>query len=415
MLGRIGYRVLQTGKFGASSTRFTSTFNYKDALGLNEQLTEDEQALMNSAHDYCQEKLLPRVTQAYREEKFDSTLIPEMGAMGLLGAPYQGYGCAGTTNVGYGLLAREVERVDSGYRSTMSVQTSLVIGPIYNYGSKEQKEKYIPDLASGKKIGCFGLTEPNHGSNPGGMETKATWDANSKTYRLNGTKTWISNSPVADVFIVWARSDKHENKIKGFILEKGMKGLSAPKIEGKLSLRASITGQIAMDDVRVPEENLLPNISGLAGPFGCLNNARLGIAWGALGAAEECFHLARQYAIDRKQFGKPLAQTQLIQLKFADMLTEISLGLQAALRVTRLKDEGKILPEQISIIKRNNCGKALEIARKARDVLGGNGIVDEYHIIRHMINLETVNTYEGTHDIHALILGRAITGLQAFQ
>ncbi|PAV56758.1 hypothetical protein WR25_05019 isoform A [Diploscapter pachys] len=395
MLGRVWYRVLQTGKFGASSTRFTSTFNYKDALGLNEQLTEDEQALMNSAHDYCQEKLLPRVTQAYREEKFDSTLIPEMGAMGLLGAPYQGYGCAGTTNVGYGLLAREVERVDSGYRSTMSVQTSLVIGPIYNYGSKEQKEKYIPDLASGKKIGCFGLTEPNHGSNPGGMETKATWDANSKTYRLNGTKTWISNSPVADVFIVWARSDKHENKIKGFILEKGMKGLSAPKIEGKLSLRASITGQIAMDDVRVPEENLLPNISGLAGPFGCLNNARLGIAWGALGAAEECFHLARQYAIDRKQFGKPLAQTQLIQLKFADMLTEISLGLQAALRVTRLKDEGKILPEQISIIKRNNCGKALEIARKARDVLGGNGIVDEYHIIRHMINLETVNTYEG--------------------
>ncbi|PAV56759.1 hypothetical protein WR25_05019 isoform B [Diploscapter pachys] len=363
MLGRVWYRVLQTGKFGASSTRFTSTFNYKDALGLNEQLTEDEQALMNSAHDYCQEKLLPRVTQAYREEKFDSTLIPEMGAMGLLGAPYQGYGCAGTTNVGYGLLAREVERVDSGYRSTMSVQTSLVIGPIYNYGSKEQKEKYIPDLASGKKIGCFGLTEPNHGSNPGGMETKATWDANSKTYRLNGTKTWISNSPVADVFIVWARSDKHENKIKGFILEKGMKGLSAPKIEGKLSLRASITGQIAMDDVRVPEENLLPNISGLAGPFGCLNNARLGIAWGALGAAEECFHLARQYAIDRKQFGKPLAQTQLIQLKFADMLTEISLGLQAALRVTRLKDEGKILPEQISIIKRNNCGKALEIAR----------------------------------------------------
>ncbi|PAV61614.1 hypothetical protein WR25_00646 isoform B [Diploscapter pachys] len=407
MLGRIGYRVLQTGKFGASSTRFTSTFNYKDALGLNEQLTEDEQALMNSAHDYCQEKLLPRVTQAYREEKFDSTLIPEMGAMGLLGAPYQGYGCAGTTNVGYGLLAREVERVDSGYRSTMSVQTSLVIGPIYNYGSKEQKEKYIPDLASGKKIGCFGLTEPNHGSNPGGMETKATWDANSKTYRLNGTKTWISNSPVADVFIVWARSDKHENKIKGFILEKGMKGLSAPKIEGKLSLRASITGQIAMDDVRVPEENLLPNISGLAGPFGCLNNARLGIAWGALGAAEECFHLARQYAIDRKQFGKPLAQTQLIQLKFADMLTEISLGLQAALRVTRLKDEGKILPEQISIIKRNNCGKALEIARKARDVLGGNGIVDEYHIIRHMINLETVNTYEGMpHFCNSLVYSR---------
>lgn len=357
---------------------------------------------------------MPRVTEAYRTEKFDPSLIPEMGSMGLLGAPYQGYGCAGTSTVGYGLIAREVERVDSGYRSTMSVQTSLVIGPIYNYGSEDQKQKYIPDLASGKKIGCFGLTEPNHGSNPGGMETKATWDETTKTYKLNGSKTWISNSPVSDVMVVWARSARHNNKIKGFILERGMKGLTTPKIEGKLSLRASITGQIAMDDVPVPEENLLPNAEGLQGPFGCLNNARLGIAWGALGAAEECFHLARQYTLDRQQFGRPLAQNQLMQLKMADMLTEISLGLQGCLRVSRLKDEGKVQSEQISIIKRNSCGKALEVARKARDMLGGNGIVDEYHIMRHMVNLETVNTYEGTHDVHALILGRAITGLNGF-
>ncbi|VDM58733.1 unnamed protein product [Angiostrongylus costaricensis] len=391
-----------------------SSFNFRDPFDISSQLTEDEKDLMESARTYCQEKLLPRITKAYRDEIYDPTLILEMGKMGLLGAPYKGYGCAGTSTVGYGLIAREVERVDSGYRSTMSVQTSLVIGPIYNYGTEEQKQKYIPGLANGELVGCFGLTEPNHGSNPVGMETKARWDDKTKTYCLSGTKSWISNSPVADVMIVWARSDKHENDIKGFILEKGMDGLTTPKIEGKLSLRASITGQIAMDDVPVPECNLLPNVKGLLGPFGCLNNARLGIAFGALGAAEECFHLARQYALERFQFGRPLAQNQLIQLKFADMLTEITLGLQACLRVARLKDEGLVTPEQISMIKRNSCGKSLEIARKARDILGGNGIVDEYHVMRHMINLETVNTYEGTHDIHALILGRAITGLNAF-
>ncbi|KAF8362567.1 hypothetical protein PRIPAC_89490, partial [Pristionchus pacificus] len=392
-----------------------ASFNFTDAFDLASQLNDEERTLMESSREYCQGKLLPRVTEAYRQEKYDPTLIPEMGKMGLLGVPYQGYGCAGASTVGYGLVAREVERVDSGYRSTMSVQTSLVIGPIYNYGSDAQKEKWIPGLASGDLVGCFGLTEPNHGSNPGGMETKAKWDEKTKTYRLTGTKTWISNSPVADVVVVWARSDRHNNKIKGFVLERGMEGLTTPKIEGKLSLRASVTGQIAMDEVPVPEANLLPKVEGLAGPFGCLNNARLGIAFGALGAAEDCFHRSRQYALDRNQFGKPLAQTQLIQLKFADMLTEISLGLQGCLRVARLKDEGLVQAEQISIIKRNSCGKALDIARKARDILGGNGIVDEYHVIRHMINLETVNTYEGTHDIHALILGRAITGLQAFQ
>uniref|UniRef100_A0A0K0FY35 glutaryl-CoA dehydrogenase (ETF) n=1 Tax=Strongyloides venezuelensis TaxID=75913 RepID=A0A0K0FY35_STRVS len=412
--------MINAGKLLKHSTtlkniRWSSNFNYKDAFILDEQLTEDELALKEQVHAYCQEKLLPRVTKAYREEKFDPTLIPEMGSMGLLGCPYEGYGCAGVSNVGYGLIAREVERVDSGYRSTMSVQTSLVIGPIYNYGSESQKEKYIPQLSSGKKIGCFGLTEPDHGSNPAGMETKAIWDEKNKTYRLHGTKTWITNSPIADIMIVWARSDRHNNSIKGFILERGMEGLTTPKIEGKLSLRASVTGQISMDSVPVPEENLLPNAHGISGPFGCLNNARLGIAWGALGAAESCFHIARDYALERKQFGKPLAQTQLIQLKFANMLTEITLGLQGCLRVTRLKDEGKVQPEQISMVKRNSCGKALEIARLSRDILGGNGIVDEYHIMRHLVNLETVNTYEGTHDIHALILGRGITGLQAFQ
>ncbi|KAJ1346130.1 hypothetical protein KIN20_000837 [Parelaphostrongylus tenuis] len=415
MLSTINTKFLRKALSGTTAAIRNSSFNFRDPFDISSQLTEDERDLMESARTYCQEKLLPRITKAYRENVlYDPTLIPEMGKMGLLGAPYQGYGCAGTTTVGYGLIAREVERVDSGYRSTMSVQTSLVIGPIYNYGTEEQKQKYIPRLASGELVGCFGLTEPNHGSNPSGMETKARWDDKTKTYRLSGTKTWISNSPVADVFIVWAKSDKHNNDIKGFILEKGMEGLTAPKIEGKLSLRASITGQIAMDDVPVPECNLLPNVRGLAGPFGCLNNARMGIAFGALGAAEECFHLARQYALDRSQFGRPIAQNQLIQLKFADMLTEITLGLQACLRVARLKDEGLVTPELISMIKRNSCGKSLEIARKARDILGGNGIVDEYHVMRHMINLETVNTYEGTHDIHALILGRAITGLNAF-
>jgi glutaryl-CoA dehydrogenase len=394
---------------------YSTTFDYQDAFGLHEQLTDEENALRIQTHDYCQAKLLPRVIKAYREESFDPKVIPEMGEMGLLGAPYEGYGCAGVSSVAYGLIAREVERVDSGYRSTMSVQTSLVIGPIYNYGSEEQKQKYIPDLAAGKKIGAFGLTEPNAGSDPSSMETKAIWDESSKTYKLSGTKTWISNASVADTFVVWAKSDRHGGKIKGFILERGWKGLETPKILGKLSLRASVTGQIAMDEVRVPEENLLPNAEGLAGPFGCLNNARLGISWGALGAAEACLYYAREYALERKQFGKPLAQFQLVQLKFADMLTEISLGLQACLRVSRLKDEGRLPPELISLVKRNSCGKSLEIARKARDILGGNGIVDEYHIIRHMANLETVNTYEGTHDIHALILGRAITGLQAFK
>ncbi|KAK6029795.1 acyl-CoA dehydrogenase protein [Ostertagia ostertagi] len=415
MLSRVARGFLQFSPCRIPIVRNSSSFNFLDAFDFNSQLSDEERDLMFSTHEYCQEKLQPRIISAYREEKFDPTLIPEMGKMGLLGAPYQGYGCAGTTTVGYGLIAREIERVDSGYRSTMSVQTSLVIGPIYNYGTEEQKQKYIPGLASGELVGCFGLTEPNHGSDPAGMETRARWDEKTKTYRLSGTKTWISNSPVADVFIVWARSDKHNNDVKGFILEKGMDGLTAPKIEGKLSLRASVTGQIAMDEVPVPEANLLPNVRGLGGPFGCLNNARFGIAFGTLGAAESCFHLARQYALDRSQFGRPLAQTQLIQLKFADMLTEITLGLQGCLRVARLKDEGKATPEMISLIKRNSCGKSLDIARKARDILGGNGIVDEYHVMRHMLNLETVNTYEGTHDIHALVLGRAITGLQAFQ
>nr|CAD2200357.1 unnamed protein product [Meloidogyne enterolobii] len=394
---------------------YQSNFDYLDALCLNDQLTEEERTLRDQARIYCTERLMPRVTQAFREEKFDPTLIPELGKMGFLGAPYKGYGCAGVSTVGYGLLTRELERVDSGYRSIMSVQTSLVIGPLFQYGSEEQKQKYIPSLASGEKIGAFGITEPNHGSNPAGMETKAVWDEKEKVYKLSGAKSWISNSPVADIFIIWARSDKHENAVKGFILEKGMPGLETPKIEGKISLRTSITGQILMDEVAVPEENLLPGATGLSGPFGCLNNARLGISWGALGAAEACFQAARDYAMDRTQFNKPIAGTQLVQLKLADMLSEISIGLQACLRVSRLKDEGKVAPEQISLIKRNSCGKALDIARKARDILGGNGIVDEYHIMRHMVNLESVNTYEGTHDIHALILGKAITGIQAFQ
>ncbi|KAI6203572.1 hypothetical protein M3Y94_00572900 [Aphelenchoides besseyi] len=416
LVDRILHRfVLRSGNLHIRQLRCNSSFNYLDAFDLDTQLTEEERSLKDEVRGYCQEKLLPRVISAFRNEEYDPTLIPEMGKMGLLGAPYKGYGCAEVSSVGYGLIAREVERVDSGYRSTMSVQTSLVIGPIYNYGSEAQKEKYIPQLVTGEKIGCFGLTEPNHGSNPAGMETKAKWDENKKVYRISGSKTWITNSPVADVFIIWARSDRHNNAIKGFILEKGMKGLTAPKIGGKVSLRSSITGQIAMDEVEVSEEQLMPNVEGLMGPFGCLNNARLGIAFGALGAAEACFHAAREYALERQQFGKPLAATQLVQLKFADMLTEISLGLQGCLRVARLKDEGRVTGEQISLVKRNSCGKALDVARKARDILGGNGIVDEYHVIRHLVNLETVNTYEGTHDIHALILGRAITGLQAFK
>jgi glutaryl-CoA dehydrogenase len=385
-------------------------FVWEDPLLLSAQLTEEERMVRDAAHSYAQEKLLPRITQAFRHETSDPSIFREMGELGLLGTTIEGYGCAGLNYVCYGLIAREVESVDSGYRSMMSVQSSLVMYPIYTYGSEAQREKYLPKLATGEWIGCFGLTEPNHGSDPGSMETRAKTVAGG--YKLHGAKMWISNSPIADVFVVWAKND--EGKIRGFILEKGMKGLTAPKIEGKFSLRASITGEIVMDEVFVPEENLLPNVQGLAGPFGCLNSARYGIAWGALGAAEFCWHAARQYVLDRKQFGRPLAANQLIQKKLADMQTEITLGLQGCLRLGRMKDEGIAAPEITSIMKRNSCGKALDIARMARDMHGGNGIVDEFHVIRHVLNLETVNTYEGTHDVHALILGRAITGIQAF-
>ncbi len=388
-------------------------FDWEDPLLLDEQLTEDERMIRDTARDYAQEKLLPRVIEAYAHEKTDASIFNEMGELGLLGVTLpEDYGCAGASYVAYGLVAREVERVDSGYRSMMSVQSSLVMYPIYAYGSEAQRKKYLPKLASGEWIGCFGLTEPDAGSDPAGMKTRAEKVADG--YRLTGSKMWISNSPIADVFVVWAKSAAHDNEIRGFVLEKGMKGLSAPKIEGKLSLRASITGEIVMDGVVVSEDHLLPNVSGLKGPFGCLNRARYGISWGVLGAAEDCMHRARQYTLDRVQFGKPLAQTQLIQKKLADAMTDISLGLQASLRVGRLFDEGKLAPEMISIVKRNNCGKALDIARAARDMHGGNGISQDYHVMRHAQNLETVNTYEGTHDVHALILGRAITGLQAF-
>lgn len=368
--------------------------------------------IRDSFRTYCQEKLMPRILMANRNEVFHREIVSEMGEMGVLGPTIKGYGCAGTSYVAYGLIAREVERVDSGYRSAMSVQSSLVMHPINAYGTEEQKQKYLPKLARGEILGCFGLTEPNHGSDPGGMETRAKYNPSSRTYTLTGSKTWITNSPVADIAVVWAKCD--DGKVRGFILERGMKGLSTPKIEGKFSLRASATGMILMDEVEVPEENLLPKASGLGGPFGCLNNARYGIAWGALGAAEFCFHAARQYTLDRIQFGVPLARNQLMQKKMADMLTEIAIGLQSCLQLGRLIDEKKASPEMISMLKRNSCGKALDIARQARDMLGGNGIADEYHIIRHVMNLEAVNTYEGTHDIHALILGRAITGLQSF-
>jgi glutaryl-CoA dehydrogenase len=385
-------------------------FDWQDPLLLREELTEEERMVQETAYQYAQEQLLPRVTEAFRNEHTDPEIFREMGDLGLLGATMDGYGCVNMGYVSYGLIAREVERVDSGYRSMMSVQSSLVMYPIYAYGTEAQKEKYLPKLAAGELIGCFGLTEPNSGSDPASMSTRArTADGG---YVLNGSKTWITNSPIADVFIVWAKDD--EGVIRGFILEKGMKGLSAPKIEGKFSLRASITGEIVMDDVFVPEENLLPEASGLSGPFGCLNRARYGIAWGCLGAAEFCWHGALQYVLDRKQFGRPLAANQLIQKKLADMQTEITLGLHACLRLGRLFDEGKAAPEAISLLKRNNCGKALDIARVSRDMHGGNGISDEYHVIRHLLNLESVNTYEGTHDIHALILGRAQTGIQAF-
>jgi glutaryl-CoA dehydrogenase len=393
-------------------------FDWQDPFLLREQLTDDERAVQDAAHQFCQDKLQTRVLMAARHEKFDREIMNEAGAMGFLGCTIEGYGCSGLNYVSYGLVAREVERVDSGYRSAISVQSSLVMHPINEYGSEAQKQKFLPKLATGEWVGCFGLTEPNHGSDPASMITRAK--PVDGGYQLNGAKMWITNSPIAEVFIVWAKIANPDGTvggqeaIHGFILEKGMKGLTAPKIEGKMSLRASITGEIVMDNVFVPEANLLPNVSGLKGPFGCLNKARYGIAWGALGAAEFCWHAARQYTLDRQQFGRPLAQTQLIQKKLADMQTEITLGLQGCLRVGRLMDEGKAVPEMVSLIKRNSCGKSLDIARMARDMHGGNGIHDEYHVIRHMINLETVNTYEGTHDVHALILGRAQTGLQAF-
>jgi glutaryl-CoA dehydrogenase len=391
------------------------SFQWDDAFLLNEQLSDDERAIVDAAHNFCQEKLQTRVLMAARHEKFDREIMNEFGSMGFLGSTIDGYGCAGLNYVSYGLVAREVERVDSGYRSAMSVQSSLVMHPIHEYGSEAQRQKYLPKLATGEWVGCFGLTEPNHGSDPASMITRAK--PVDGGFIMKGAKMWITNAPIADVFVVWAKLEGEgdgQSAIRGFILEKGMKGLTAPKIEGKMSLRASITGEIVMDDVFVPEENMLPNVSGLKGPFGCLNKARYGIAWGALGAAEDCWHRARQYTMDRVQFGRPLAQNQLIQKKLADMQTEITLGLQGCLRVGRLMDEGKSVPEMISLIKRNSCGKALDVARMARDMHGGNGIHDEYHVIRHMINLETVNTYEGTHDVHALILGRAQTGLQAF-
>ncbi len=385
-------------------------FQWEDALLLEDQLTEEERMVRDSAYAYCQEKLLSRVLTANREERFDREIMSEMGELGLLGCTIEGYGCAGLSHVAYGLVAREVERVDSGYRSAMSVQSSLVMHPIYAYGTDEQKEKYLPKLATGEWVGCFGLTEPDAGSDPASMKTRAKKVDGG--YILKGSKMWITNSPIADICVVWAKDDADD--IRGFVLEKDMKGLSMPKIHGKFSLRASITGEIVMDDVFVPDENLLPHVKGLKGPFGCLNKARYGIAWGAMGAAEFCWHAARQYTLDRKQFNRPLAATQLVQLKLANMQTEISLGLQAALRVGRLMDEGRAAPEMISLIKRNNCGKALDIARISRDMHGGNGIADEFHVIRHVMNLEAVNTYEGTHDVHALILGRAQTGIQAF-
>ncbi|MEL6773994.1 MAG: acyl-CoA dehydrogenase [Pseudomonadota bacterium] len=399
----------------AASTPASSKarFAWDDPFVLEDQLTDEERMIRDSARAYAEEKLAPRVIEAYATENTDPEIFREMGEMGLLGVTIpEEYGGVGAGYVAYGLIAREVERVDSGYRSMMSVQSSLVMYPIHAYGSEAQRQKYLPKLTSGEWIGCFGLTEPDAGSDPAGMKTKAV-----KTdggYRLTGAKTWISNSPLADVFVVWAKSEAHGGAIRGFVLEKGMPGLSAPKIEGKLSLRASITGEIVMEGVEVGEDAILPNVEGLKGPFGCLNRARYGISWGAMGAAEFCWHAARQYTLDRVQFGRPLAQTQLVQKKLADMQTEIALGLQASLRVGRLFDEGKMAPEMISIVKRNNAGKALDIARMARDMHGGNGISGEYQVMRHMVNLETVNTYEGTHDIHALILGRAQTGLQAF-
>jgi glutaryl-CoA dehydrogenase len=387
-----------------------AAFDWTDPLQLEGLLTEEERAIRDAAHDYCQDKLQPRVLMGFREEKFDRSIMNELGELGFLGATLDSHGCADVSYVAYGLIAREVERVDSGYRSAFSVQSSLVMYPIYAFGSQAQKDKYLPKLRSGEFVGCFGLTEPDAGSDPGAMRTKAVKVDGG--FVLNGSKTWISNSPIADVCLVWAKDDAGE--IRGFLVDRAAKGLSTPKIEGKFSLRASVTGMIMLSDVFVPDEAMLPGVKGLKGPFSCLNNARYGIAWGALGAAEFCWHAARNYTLERKMFGRPLAGTQLVQKKLADMQTEITLGLHGVLRLGRLFDEGKVAPEMISLLKRNNCGKALDIARVARDMHGGNGIVDEYHVIRHMMNLETVNTYEGAHDVHALILGRAITGLAAF-
>lgn len=387
-----------------------ASFDWQDPFRLNDQLTDEERIIADSAREFCSDRLSPRIIEANRNESFDRAIFDEMGAMGFLGSTITGYGCAGVNHVSYGLIAREIERIDSGYRSMMSVQSSLVMYPIFTYGTEEQREKYIPDLASGKKIGCFGLTEPDYGSDAGGLITRATKVPGG--WKLKGAKMWITNSPVADIMVIWAKDDA--GTIRGFILERGMQGLETPKISGKFSLRASITGEIVMDDVFVPKENILPNVKGLTGPFGCLNKARYGISWGALGAAEFCWMAAREYTLSRKQFDRPLAANQLVQKKLADMQTEITIGLQATLRVGRLLDHDEATPEMISLIKRNSCGKALDIARTARDMHGGNGISDEYQVIRHVMNLEAVNTYEGTHDVHALILGRAQTGIQAF-
>jgi glutaryl-CoA dehydrogenase len=398
-----------SAKTGSSAAR--PRFAWEDPLLLDDQLSDEERMVRDTAHDYAQEKLMPRILEANRNETFDRNVLSEMGELGLLGCTLEEeYGCAGLNHVCYGLVAREVERVDSGYRSMMSVQSSLVMHPIHAYGTEEQRRKYLPRLAKAEIIGAFGLTEPDHGSDAGGMRTRAIKADGG--YRLKGSKMWITNSPVADILVVWAKTE--DDVIRGFILERGMQGLTTPKIEGKFALRASITGEVVMDDVFVPEENLLPNVEGLKGPFGCLNKARYGIAWGAMGAAEFCWHAARSYTLDRKQFGRPLAANQLIQKKLADMQTEITLGLQSCLRLGRLMDDGRAAPEMVSLMKRNNCGKALDIARMSRDMHGGNGVADEYHVIRHVMNLEAVNTYEGTHDIHALILGRAQTGIQAF-
>ena len=395
---------------GSTHAAPEARFDWADPLLLDADLGEDERLVRDSARAYCQDKLVPRVLAANRYERFDREIMTEMGALGLLGSTIDGYGCAGVNYVSYGLIAREVERVDSGYRSAMSVQSSLVMYPIHEFGTEAQRRRFLPKLATGEWVGCFGLTEPDHGSDPGGMATRAS--AAPGGWRLNGAKTWITNAPIADVLVVWAKTE--DGVIRGFILERGMTGLSTPKIEGKFSLRASVTGQIAMDQVFVPEENLLPAVNGLRGPFSCLNNARYGIAWGSMGAAEFCWHAARSYTLERRQFGRPLAANQLIQKKLVDMQTEIALGLNACLRLGRLKDQGRAAPEMASLLKRNNAGKALDIARMARDMHGGNGIADEYHVIRHVMNLEAVNTYEGTHDVHALILGRAQTGIAAF-